>query len=103
MDSKQFMEEVKESYGRSVKVLLEKEKEYSVKGDRLGQFHEVAGLAESNPCEALVAMSAKHFTSIMRMAKDPFLFSIKEWDEKVTDLRNYTFLLGALLRDLGIE
>ena len=102
MDSKQFMEEVKESYERSVKVLLEKEKEYSVKGDRLGQFHEVAKLAGSNPAEALVAMSAKHFTSIVRMAQNPYTFSPAKWNEKITDLRNYTFLLDALLRDMEV-
>lgn len=102
MDSKQFMDEVEKSYQRSIKVLQEKEAEYSEEGDRLAQFYSVAKLSGDNPCEALVGMAAKHFTSIMHMTRNPSDFSIEEWDEKVVDLRNYTFLLDALLRDMEV-
>lgn len=103
MDNLQFMDEVYNSYKRSVKVLQEKEKEYAEEGNRLIQFYKVAELAGTNPAEALVAMAAKHFTSIMNIVRDPRLFSPEMRDEKITDLRNYTFLLDALLRDMEIE
>lgn len=102
MDSKQFMEEVKESYERSVSILLAKEREYAIEGNRLVQFYEVSELADTNPVEALVTMAAKHFTSIMNMAKNPDTYTSGMWDEKITDLRNYTFLLDALLRDMEV-
>lgn len=103
MNNQEFMGEVNNSYHRSVKVLREKEEEYAVKDNRLGQFYEVGKLSGENSCRALIGMAAKHFTSIMSMARDPHLFSIEDWNEKITDLRNYTFLLDALLRDIGIK
>ena len=103
MTNQEFLNEVHDSYKRSVKVLQEKEKEYSEPGNRLSQFYQAAGLTESSPCKALVGMAAKHFTSISTMAKAPHYHSLEKWDEKITDLRNYTFLLDALIRDLGIE
>ena len=103
MNSQEFMNEVYNSYKRSVKVLIEKEKEYSEENDRLIQFYQVAKLTDGNACKALTGMAVKHYTSIEHMAKFPYEFSLKQWDEKLTDLRNYTFLLDALLRDMGIK
>lgn len=102
MDSKQFMDEVEKSYQRSVKVLQEKEKEYAKEDDRLIQFHRVSKRRGVNPCEALIGMAAKHYDSIEQMVQDPYNFSPAEWNEKITDLRNYTFLLDALLRDMEV-
>ncbi len=103
MNSQEFMNEVEHSHERSVKVLWEKEKEYAGKEDRLEQFHLSAIEQGINPCRALIGMSSKHSTSIATMAKDPYAYSLEQWNEKITDLRNYTFLLDALIRDLGIK
>ena len=103
MNNQEFMDEVEHSHERSVKVLQEKKKEYSIKEDRLGQFY-ASGLEQGiNPCQALLGMASKHSTSIAVMVKDPYTFPLEQWNEKITDLRNYTFLLDALLRDLGIK
>lgn len=103
MNNTEFMNEVHDSYKRSVKVLLEKEKEYGTPEDRLVQFYEAAALSDGSPCKALIGMAVKHYTSIVHMARDPYLFSLKQWNSKLVDLRNYTFLLDALLRDLGVK
>jgi len=103
MNNEKFREEVHNSYKRSVKVLEEKKEEYAAEDDRLLQFYGVSAMADNNPCEALVGMAVKHFTSITHMSKYPDMYTLAQWDEKTTDLRNYTFLLDALLRDLGIE
>lgn len=103
MDNIEFMEEVNNSYHRSVKVLREKEKEYGEKGDRLIQFHRVAKRRGCNSHEALIGMAAKHYDSIELMVKHPYNYSVRKWDEKITDLRNYTFLLDALIRDIGVK
>lgn len=35
--------------------------------------------------------------------KGPKMYNLKRWREKLNDLRNYTFLLEALLVDLEVE
>ena len=50
-----------------------------------------------------MGMATKHFTSMADMVKNPLDYSLKEWNERITDLRNYTFLLDALVRDLRGE
>lgn len=103
MDNATFMIEVENSHNRSKRVLLKKEKEYNVEdSNRLDQFYR-AGFAQNiNPCEALIGMATKHYTSIADMCKVPSNYSVKQWNEKLTDLRNYTYLLDALVRDMGV-
>jgi len=52
--------------------------------------------------EALIGMATKHITSIADMVKNPEEYNLRKWNEKITALRNYTFLLDALIRDMGI-
>jgi hypothetical protein len=56
-----------------------------------------------NPMEALFGMATKHFTSLTIMMKDPLAWSLETWDEKLVDLRNYTILADALIRDMYNE
>jgi hypothetical protein len=37
------------------------------------------------------------------MTKHPHDFTRAQWNEKVGDLRNFTFLLDAMLTDIGIS
>ena len=103
MTNDQFLIEVENSHNRSKKVLIKKEKEYSPGADRLDQFYRAATLQRTNPCSALFGMAIKHITSIADMCKDPTLYNLKTWDEKIGDLRNYTYLLDALLRDMEVK
>ena len=104
MDQATFEIEMEKSFLRSKKLLNKKAKEYAQEGgDRLAQFYR-AGLAlNESPSDALMGMAMKHVTSIVDMCQDPLIFSLKKWNEKITDLRNYTILLDALVRDLGIS
>lgn len=103
MTNEQFMIEVDKSFARSKQLLIRKEKEYSEGVDRLDQFHKVAFLNTVSPTEALWGMASKHVTSVADMVKDPVSYNLKIWREKLTDLRNYTFLLDALLIDLEVK
>ena len=103
MDNENFMIEVENSHNRSKRVLLKKKAEYTGDGDRLEQFYRAGAAQNINQCEALVGMATKHFTSIADMVKEPYNHNLKKWNEKLTDLRNYTYLLDALVRDIGIE
>ncbi len=100
MTNEQFSIELENSFNRSKKVLIRKEKEYSNGRDRLEQFYRAGSAQNISPTEALIGMATKHFTAMADMAKDSNNFSLKEWDERIGDLRNYTFLLDALVRDL---
>jgi len=103
MTNEEFMIELEKSFLRSKKVLLGKAKEYSPEtgDDRLQQFYRAAFAQNVQPTFALIGMMTKHFTSICDMAAEPWKYSMKQWREKVTDLRNYTFLLDALLVDMN--
>lgn len=103
MDNQTFMIEVENSHNRSKRVLLKKEKEYSDGQDRLNQFYRAGAADQVPPTQALLSMAVKHYTSISDMCKDPYGYSIKQWNEKLTDLRNYTYLLDALVRDMREE
>ena len=78
---------------------MKKAEEYAGKNNRLEQFYRAGAAQVTTPHMALMGMATKHFTSIVDMCKDPEKYTIKQWDEKVGDLRNYTFLLDALVRD----
>jgi hypothetical protein len=104
MDSQTFMVEVENSHNRSKKLLLKKQSEYTTGDrDRLEQFFRAGAAQSIEPTEALIGMATKHFTSICDMAKDPNSYTLKQWNDKVTDLRNYTYLLDALVRDMRKE
>ena len=100
MTNNQFLANTEVAYLRGKAILQKKEKEYSNGRDRLEQFHRAGAAQRMLPTEALVGMATKHFTSIADMAKDPSNFTQNQWHEKLDDLRNYTFLLDALLIDL---
>ena len=103
MNQAEFDLEVEKAIIRSKALLAKKGIEYSQDRDRLGQFYR-AGIAQGiPPTQALMGMAMKHITSIADMVKDPEKFNLKQFNSKITDLRNYTFLLDALLRDIGIE
>jgi len=103
MNNQEFMIEVENGHNRSKRLLIRKEKEYSRGDDRLQQFYRVSHMNNVDPAEALWGMTGKHITSISDMTKNPKFYSIKKWNEKLIDLRNYTHLLDALLRDMGVE
>ena len=100
MDNATFMIEVENSNNRSKRLLLKKQKEYTTGDrDRLEQFYRAGSAQAKTPHDALMGMATKHFTSISDMCKHPEDFSMTQWNDKITDLRNYTLLLDALVRD----
>ena len=104
MNNQDFLIEMENSINRTKRTLNKKKEEYSQDdSDRLEQFYRAAAAQSINPCEALLGMATKHFTSIADMVKDPTKYSLKKWNEKIGDLRNYTILLDALIRDTGVK
>lgn len=100
MTNEQFQTELEKAFLRSKQLLNEKEKEYSEGKDRFDQFKKASVLNNEPATRSLWGMATKHVTSIADMVKNPTMYSSKIWREKLTDLRNYTFLLDILLIDL---
>lgn len=105
MTHAEFEKLVHEENEKSLKLLMAKGKEYSDGVDRLQNFKCASGAMNSNPADALAGMLVKHFVSILEMArsKDPLQFSESKWDEKLLDIRNYTYLLKGVLIDMGLR
>jgi methanogenic corrinoid protein MtbC1 len=100
MTNEEFISHNEEAYFRRVALLDIKRKVYSGNKDRLEQFHRAAAAQNIKPTEALVGMATKHFTVITDMAKEPQMFTFKQWHESLDDLRNYMDLLDALVDDI---
>jgi len=103
MTPEDFNIEVENACNRSKRLLIKKASEYSQGFDRLDQFKKIAYLNSHSPAEALWGMASKHVTSVADMCKDPKAYNLRKWREKLTDLRNYTILLDALLIDLEVK
>jgi hypothetical protein len=103
MTNEEFNLEVERAFNRSKRVLIKKGEEYTSDNDRLSQFRRAAAVLETTAPEALIGMAVKHFTSIIDMSHNPHSYSRKEWNDKLIDLRNYTFLLDALLTEIGVD
>ena len=101
MDLKEFEISLEQGHLRSKKILTKKADEYARYGtDRLVQFRKLAIITNSNKAEACVSLMSKHFSSVCDMAHRPNEFTLKQWREKITDLRNYTHLLDALVEEM---
>lgn len=81
--------------------LHNKKKEYTGNNpDRLSAFKTAASLQDCSPEQALAGMMSKHIVSIYDMCySDNKTFSLKKWDEKITDTLNYLFLLKAIVKE----
>ena len=101
MNNQEFEIEFNKAVDRSKQTLISKAKEYAQgNNDRLNQFYRAGEVQCVPPTAALVGMMIKHVTSICDMVKEPSKYKLSMWDEKIGDLRNYSFLLDALVRDM---
>ncbi len=101
MDFKTFDELVERETKRMKDVMCSKSADYSADDDKLFNFKLAAELDGVSPIEALRGMWLKHRTSL-RQGLDELIDgkpcrSEDWWIEKLTDDRNYSILLQALL------
>jgi hypothetical protein len=103
MDNDTFSKLIQTEDTASYEMMSHKAEEYSGPEDRLENFKQAAGMLSINPAEALMGMLVKHFVSVGKLAKAPHSVSMEKWDEKLRDIRNYTYLLKAVLTDIGVK
>jgi len=103
MDFKTFDKLVERETQRMKDVMCSKSADYSADDDKLFNFKLAAELDGISPIETLRGMWLKHRTSIRQgldelvNGKTEYCRSEKWWIEKLTDDRNYSILLQALL------
>ena len=103
MDFKTFDELVERETKRMKDVMCGKSADYAAGGDKLFNFKLAAEVDGITPIEALRGMWLKHRTSL-RQGLDELMEgkpcrSEDWWIEKLTDDRNYSILLQALLME----
>ena len=102
MTNEEFTIEVENSFNRAKKTLIRKATEYAGEDDRLENF-KCSGAAQGIPAtQALIGMVSKQYISVAKMAKNPNIYTMKQWHEKTGDVKNYMVLLEALLIDLEV-
>jgi hypothetical protein len=85
-----------------LRVLLEKNEEYSRNGDRLHNFRSAGRVRDRSALEALEGMEVKHTISIDDLVRDCVEdkdISVSRIEEKFTDAINYLLLKEALVRE----
>jgi hypothetical protein len=103
MRAEDFDQLVLDENAESNKMLSVKAEEYAGNNDRLENFKQAAGMLSINPAKALMGMLVKHFVSVGKMSNNPDSYTIEKWDEKLRDIRNYTYLLKGVIIDIAKE
>jgi hypothetical protein len=101
MTTPDFNKVVEDQLDRIRNVLVKKAAEYNLDDDRLSVFKHAAALSEETPEQALYGFMLKHIISMTDMINSKQTYSEELWNEKLTDINNYTILLQGLLRDTG--
>jgi hypothetical protein len=101
MTTPDFNKVVEDQLDRIRNVLVRKAAEYNLDDDRLSVFKHAAALSEETPEQALYGFMLKHIISMTDMINSKQTYSEELWNEKLTDINNYTILLQGLLRDTG--
>jgi hypothetical protein len=101
MTTPDFNKVVEDQLDRIRNVLIKKAAEYNLDDDRLSVFKHAAALSEETPEQALYGFMLKHIISMTDMINSKQTYSEELWNEKFTDINNYTILLQGLLRDTG--
>lgn len=97
MDKNTFETIIEEQIKRSKEVLLKKEDEYAVRGDRLHNFKVASDLQGISIESAIAGMMSKHTVSVYDMCMDKMNYPISTWNEKITDHINYLLILRAAI------
>jgi len=97
MTNKEFVEIVNKQLRLCQIILTQKGNEYGSKDDRLIQLTKHGELNGIHPANAAWQLGCKHLVSISEMTKDPVMYPIEVWDEKITDAINYLLLIKATI------
>ena len=104
MKQNEFQKIVEEQMNRCKDMLMKKGTEYDYEtADRLGSFKRGAVILKISPKQVLTGYLNKHIISIYDMCTGNKMYSVEQWNEKITDAINYLLLLRALVEEEGNE
>jgi len=99
MKHEQFVKLLKEIQAEQSKVLISKNDEYAPGDDKLANFKSGARALGCSPEECLWSYTMKHIISIQDIVKGDGSYTPEKLREKCGDLRNYTVLLEAIMKE----
>ena len=102
MNHEQFMEFIVDYESKCDAIFEDRKEAYSIEGDRLSQFFELAADERITPMKALLDMAKKHFSMAMNLAKNGTT-DLRLWNMCCMDLRNYALLLAAVAHDERVQ
>jgi len=102
INHEQFMEFVVDYESKCDAIFEDRKEAYSIEGDRLSQFFELAADERITPMKALLDMAKKHFSMAMNLAKNGTT-DLRLWNMCCMDLRNYALLLAAVAHDERVQ
>lgn len=105
MNNVEFRKHLGLLHDLEIKTLSDKAKDYSTADERLANFYEAGEFNKQDPVTALWGMVTKHIIALRDYvlkyedSEDFDVIPAKEWYEKLGDIRNYMYLLSAILYD----
>lgn len=102
MKYEDYREAIQETFRMCEEVLVQKHAEYSSTYSPFHNFCAAGEIIGESPFKALEGMMVKHTVSVYDMLKEPYLYPMSKWDEKIIDHINYLAILRAMLIDAQI-
>ena len=99
MKQEEFVETIESQLEFCKDLLFMKNGDYNEGEDKLHNFKAAAVMQGVTTEKALAGMMAKHTMSIFDMCSSDEDYSMRVWDEKITDHINYLLLLKAVVVD----
>lgn len=101
MTREHYQKSIESQIERVRSTLTIKNKEYAPEDDPLHNFKASAAAAQTTPEHAAFMFMLKHFTSVADMIKhgNPKDYSFDLWKEKLGDMKNYLFLIEAIIEE----
>ena len=104
MDVKRFEEILKQLQDKENQILIDRAKRYSLNGDRLHNFKQIANLLNIHPAQACLNLMLKHFIALCSYVsqlsfRNTSAVNLHLVEEYIVDLRNYLALLWAIFNE----
>jgi len=100
MDVEVFFKWAKEQSDKELKIMAEKGREYTINDrDKLKNFKHIAERVKLRPVQVAMVYFLKHVDSLTNYVNEGVEASTEPIEGRLMDIRNYTLLIGALIKE----
>jgi len=96
VSASEFEKFFEERVSKCREILIVKAREYANDEDRMKNFNTAGRMLNLRPYQVAFLYMMKHFESVYEIVMEGREVDEKTWDEKITDLLNYLFLIDAM-------